>query len=77
LLEKPIVIEEHSLNRSAVLGIGIDGDGVLYALTADNCIRYFNLDIETNVAEISKQMPSLLKQEELELILGRDFLNNL
>jgi hypothetical protein len=49
----------------------------IYALTEDNEIRYFNLDIKANVAEIEKQMPPLLKQEELELILGRDFLKNL
>jgi hypothetical protein len=77
LLEKPVVIEEHSLNRSDVLGIGLAGGETIYALTADNSIRYFDLDIQANVDEISKQMPPLLNQEELELILGRDFLNSL
>ncbi|MBQ2098881.1 MAG: WD40 repeat domain-containing protein, partial [Bacteroidales bacterium] len=76
-LEKPVVIEEHSLNRSEVLAIGLAGDKVLYALTADNDIRFFNLEVEDNVAEIEKMMPPPLKLEELELILGRDFLNNM
>ena len=75
-LEKPVVIEEHSLNRSDVLAIGLASGQVLYALTADNAIRFFNLDVEANVAEIKKMSPMPLKQEELELILGRDF-NNL
>ena len=77
IAEKPVVIEEHSLNRSNILSIGLASNNTIYALTEDNEIRYFNLDIEANVAEIKKQMPPLLKQEELELILGRDFLNNL
>ena len=77
LTDKPVVIEEHSLNRSDVLCVGLDSGGLIYALTADNAIRCFNLDIEANVAVISKQSPNPLKQEELELILGRDFLNNL
>jgi hypothetical protein len=77
LEEKPVVIEEHSLNRSKILSFGLADGGTIYALTDDNMIRYFNLDIDANVAEISKQMPPLLKQEELELILGRDFLKKL
>jgi WD40 repeat protein len=76
-LEKPVVIEEHSLNRSDVLAIGLASGQVLYALTADNAIRFFNLDVEANVAEIKKMSPMPLNQEELELILGRDFNNNL
>ncbi len=77
LEEKPVVIEEHALNRSDILSIGLADDDVIYALTEDNAIRYFNLNIKANVAEISKQMPPLLKKEELELILGRDFLKKL
>ena len=76
-LEKPVVIEEHSLNRSDVLAIGLAGGKVLYALTADNAIRYFYLELEKNVNEIEKTMPTPLNQEELELILGRDFLKNI
>ena len=75
IAEKPVVIEEHSLNRSNILSIGLASKNTIYALTEDNAIRHFNLDIKANVAEIEKQMPPLLKQEELELILGRDFLN--
>ena len=77
IAEKPVVIEEHSLNRSNILSIGLASNNTIYALTEDNAIRYFNLDIKYNVAEIEKQMPLQLKQDELELILGRDFLNNL
>lgn len=75
--DKPIVIEEHAFNRSDILSIGLAEGDIIYALTTDNIIRYFNLNIEANVAEISKQMPPQLKQEELELILGRDFLKKL
>ena len=76
IAEKPVVIEEHLLNRSNILSIGLASNNTIYALTEDNEIRYFNLDIEANVAEINKQMPPPLKKEELELILGRDFFNN-
>jgi hypothetical protein len=71
---KPVIIEEHSLNRAGVLCVGITGN-MVYALTEDNEIRYFNYSIEPYIKEIDKLAPYPLKQEEIELLLGRDFLN--
>lgn len=72
LADKPVSIEEHSLNKSGVLCLGIASNGVLYALTSDNSMRYFYMDIE----EYNKMIEPLsllnLSQDEWHLIFGRD-----
>ena len=73
--ETPLLIDEHALSRREILCMEFmeSGKGVL-ALTDDNQLRYFSLDIQTYISRISKKYPKPLKQEELELILGRDML---
>ncbi|MCQ2252769.1 MAG: hypothetical protein MJZ61_04890 [Bacteroidales bacterium] len=74
LSEKPTVIEEHLLNRSSILAHGIGPGRTTFVLTDDNALRYFSLDISMYIDQIKSRMIMPLNEDELQLILGRDFL---
>jgi len=76
LYDKPLMIEEHALNRSDILCMEFtdSGDGIL-ALTADNTIRYFSLDLKTYIGRIERKYLKPLNEDEQQLILGRDMYN--
>ena len=74
---KPIQIEDHAFNRKEIMSIGFSADGqAVLSLTSDNVLRCFYLEIDTYMDRIAAKYPKPLNQEELELILGRDFLDN-
>ncbi len=74
---KPIQIEDHAFNRKDIVSIGFSSDGsAVLSLTSDNVLRCFYLEIDTYMDRIAAKYPKPLNQEELELILGRDFLDN-
>ena len=71
--EKPLVIEEHSLNGHKVKGMGFNGNGVLFALTDDNKLRFWDTNPGTySNALLSMNLPQL-SDAEWNLILGREF----
>ncbi len=71
--EKPLFIEEHSLNNSKVKNLYFNKQGVLYALTDDNMIHYWRTNIRDYDNELKRNNPQPLSEEEKSLILGREF----
>ncbi|MBR4267409.1 MAG: hypothetical protein IKQ46_15290 [Bacteroidales bacterium] len=70
LQEKPLSIEEHSLNRSDILGMGFSSDKTLFVLTADNSIRYFDIKVDNYIQKIISLQLMPLSDQEWKLILG-------
>ena len=70
---KPLVIEEHSLGNSKVKCLAFNDNGVLFALTDDNCLRHWATDPDKYAAALSKMDLAPLSDTEWDLILGREF----
>ncbi len=73
LKEKPLVIEEHSLGNSKAKNIGFNGRGVLFALTDDDKVRFWDTSPDTYANALSSMNLAPLSDEEWNLILGREF----
>ncbi len=71
--EKPLVIEEHSLDNNRVKAMGFNNKGVLFAITDDNKLRIWDTNPATYAATLSAMNLAPLSQTEWDLILGRDF----
>ena len=71
--EKPLVIEEHSLDNHKVKGMGFNKQGVLFVLTDDNKLRLWDTNPDTYSATLSTMNLAPLSETEWNLILGRDF----
>lgn len=73
LNEKPLVIEEHSLDNHKVKCMGFNGKGVLFALTDDNRLRQWDTNPDTYANALSTMNLAPLSENEWNLILGREF----
>jgi len=73
LNEKPLVIEEHSLDNHKVKCMGFNGKGVLFALTDDNHLRQWDTNPATYANALSSMNLAPLSENEWNLILGREF----
>jgi WD40 repeat protein len=71
--EKPLVIEEHSLNNCKVKCMGFNDRGILFALTDDNKIRLWDTDSGTYADALTAMNLPPLSDTEWNLILGREF----
>ena len=71
--EKPLVIEEHSLDNHKVKGMGFNSSGILFALTDDNKLRFWDTDPTTYTDALSSMNLSPLSDTEWNLIVGREF----
>ena len=71
--EKPLVIEEHSLDNRRVTAMAFNNKGVLFALTDDNQFRLWDTNPDTYAATLSSMNLAPLSQSEWDLIMGRDF----
>ena len=70
---KALAIEEHSLGNSKVKSLAFNGKGVLFALTEDNKLRFWDTDIATYANTLNAMRLKPLSQDEWDLILGREF----
>ena len=73
LNQKPLVIEEHSLGNCKVKCMGFNGKGVLFALTDDNRLRFWDTKPETYSNALSAMNLASLNDTEWNLIMGREF----
>ncbi|MBQ4408029.1 MAG: hypothetical protein II852_13610 [Bacteroidales bacterium] len=73
LEEKPLVIEEHSLDNRKVKCMGFNGNGILFALTDDNKLRFWDTDPKTYTEALSSMNLPPLSDSEWNLIVGREF----
>jgi WD40 repeat protein len=73
LNDTPITIEEHSLGKSKVKSMFFNDKGVLFALTDDNQLHFWDTDITTYANTLQSMYLSPLSQSERDMILGRDF----
>ena len=71
--QKPLVIEEHSLDNHKVKSMCFNGKGVLFAITDDNRLRLWDTDPATYAQTLSAMNLAPLSQSEWDLILGSDF----
>nr|MCR5454829.1 hypothetical protein [Bacteroidales bacterium] len=69
----PLAIEEHSLEESKVKSMFFNDKGVLFALTDDNQLRFWDTDITTYANTLRTMNLQPLSQSERDMILGRDF----
>ena len=73
LNEKPLVIEEHSLGNSKVKCMSFNNKGVLFALTDDNKLRFWDTNPQIYANGLSKMNLASLSDTEWDLIMGREF----
>ncbi len=73
LKQKPLVIEEHSLGNSKVKCMGFNSKGVLFALTDDNILRFWDPNPETYSKALSSMNLTSLSDTEWNLIMGSEF----
>ncbi len=71
--EKPLVIEEHSLDNHKVKCMGFNNKGVLFALTDDNKLRLWDTDPGTYADALASMNLSPLSDSEWNHYLGREF----
>ncbi len=71
--EKPLVIEEHSLGNSKVKCMSFNNKGVLFALTDDNKLRFWDTNPQIYANGLSKMNLTLLSDTEWDLIMGHEF----
>ena len=71
--QKPLVIEEHSLGNRKVKCMGFNGKGVLFALTDDNRLHFWDTNPETYSNALSAMNLTSLSDTEWNLIMGREF----
>jgi WD40 repeat protein len=71
--EKPLVIEEHSLDNSKVKCMGFNDRGIIFALTDDNKIRLWDTDPGTYADALTAMNLPPLSDSDWNLILGREF----
>ena len=71
--EKPLVIEEHSLDNNRVKGMGFNNKGVLFAITDDNKLRLWDTNPDTYASSLSAMNLAPLSQTDWDLIMGHDF----
>ena len=70
---KIVSIEEHSLKGYKVKQMSFNSHGVIFALTEENLLRYWETDFK-HYADILKRLnPKPLTSTEKELILGKEF----
>ena len=72
---KPFAIEEHSLEGQKVKAMKFNDKGMIFAVTFDNALRYWDTDIRKYAQTLQKMNLQKLTEEEKELILGREFAN--
>ena len=70
---KPLVIEEHSLGNSKVKSMIFNDKGVLFALTDDNKLRFWDTDVNTYANTLSALRLAPLTDTEWNWILGSNF----
>jgi WD40 repeat protein len=71
--EKPLVIEEHSLDNHRVTAMCFNNKGVLFAFTDDGKLRLWDTNPATYATALSTMNIAPLSQSEWDLIMGRDF----
>ena len=71
--ETPLAIEEHSLGNHKVKYMAFNNGGVLFAITDDNKMHFWDTNPETYASALSAMNLAPLSQSEWNLILGRDF----
>ena len=71
--QKPLVIEEHSLDNHKVKSMCFNNKGVLFAITDDNRLHLWDTDPATYAQTLSAMNLAPLSQSEWDLILGSDF----
>ncbi|MBR4440060.1 MAG: hypothetical protein IKS00_00800 [Bacteroidales bacterium] len=71
--EKPLVIEEHSLGNCKVKCMSFNNKGVLFALTDDNMLRFWDTDPTVYSNSLASMQLAPLSSTEWNLILGREF----
>ena len=69
----PLAIEEHSLDNSKVKSMFFNNKGVLFALTDDNQLRFWDTDITTYANTLKTLNLSPLTPSERDMILGSDY----
>jgi WD40 repeat protein len=69
----PLAIEEHSLNNSKAKAMFFNNKGVLFALTDDNQLRFWDTDITSYANTLRTLNLQPLSQSERDMILGSDF----
>ena len=74
--DKPLAIEEHSLNGNKVRCIDFNSKGMFFALTDENLIRYYDTDIEQYARTLQSLHLAPLTQQEKILIFGNEFAEN-
>ena len=71
--QKPLVIEEHSLGNKKVKCMGFNNNGVLFALTDDNRLRFWDTNPQTYSNALAAMYLADLSDNEWNLIMGREF----
>ena len=71
--QKPLVIEEHSLGNKKVKCMGFNNNGVLFALTDDNRLRFWDTNPQTYSNALAAMNLADLSDNEWNLIMGREF----
>ncbi len=71
--DKPLVIEEHSLNNYRAKCMCFNNKGVLFVLTDDNLMRFWDTNPSAYANTLADMKLSPLSQSEWNMILGRDF----
>ena len=71
--EKPLVIEEHSLDNKRVIALAFNNKGVLFALTDGGVLFHWDTNPATYATALSTMNIAPLSQSEWDLIMGRDF----
>lgn len=72
---KILNIEDHALNGFKVKNMSFNTKGMIFALTEDKLIRFWNTDIKSyaRILKTFNQKLDPLSAEEKELILGKEF----
>jgi hypothetical protein len=70
---KPLVIEEHCLGNSKVKAMSFNNKGVLFVLTDDNKLRFWDTDVNTYANTLSAMKLAPLSNTEWNWILGSNF----
>ena len=71
--ENPLVIEEHSLDNRDVLCMGFNKSGILFAITDDNKLRFWDTDPSAYEDAVMSMRLAPLSDAEWKLILGKEF----
>ena len=71
--QKPLVIEEHSLGNRKVKCMSFNSKGVLFAITDDNKLRFWDTNPTTYSNALSSMKLATLSDNEWNLIMGQEF----